>query len=581
MTSNIKTPLSLSAVARANHLGIKAGSDTPAPSLYQARAALALNAQRPVNSSGQVQMGQDQDGSVMQLSPHKIAPYEHNPRTTSNPKYQSIRDSIEAQGLNGSFPITKRPGGEHYILCAGWNTRLRIVQELHQEFPDDPRFKYVPTVYKAWPGEAALIARHLSENETHGETTFWEKAGGMLMLKNELEKASGKPLSATDLNKEAASLGMQFGVTAVQNFMFASENLTPIGPWLSGNQVKETIRPTITALSKLCERLGVSNRDLRAEVAQVLTSTGAALLQRSKTESDLELDTEALVQNWNKAISKLLKVDQKLMPVLLSTLDSFTNMSGADLMAVATGKRPKTDPNSNASHVDGSDESNSQFGTSPQGLLLDADASTNQSPRLTPQQQMPLSPAMLGVAAEPKRKALEQFTTPNQLDISPSVVAQAIQDILKLIIHAANLGDVVCSCEAMPLGYFVELPEPEHALSQTPMGNSAALRKAAWHAMATLSGQFDKRLMECLPMEAVWRQLYESGELSSAFEKRTGGSANAQGWQLGIADVYTFFWDPKLGHLFLQLWSCVNTWRSIEPERFIDHINPIGIDDVR
>jgi hypothetical protein len=95
--------------------------------------------------------------------------------------------------------------------------------------------------------------------------------------------------------------------------------------------------------------------------------------------------------------------------------------------------------------------------------------------------------------------------------------------------------------------------------------------------MATLSGQFDKRLMECLPMEAVWRQLYESGELASAFEKRTGGSANAQGWQLGVADVYTFFWNPELGHLFLQLWTCVNTWRSIEPERFINFINPIDI----
>lgn len=46
----------------------------------------------------------------MVLTLDELQGYEHNPRTVTNAKYQEIKDSIRARGLDQPPQVTRRPG---------------------------------------------------------------------------------------------------------------------------------------------------------------------------------------------------------------------------------------------------------------------------------------------------------------------------------------------------------------------------------------------------------------------------------------------------------------------------------------
>lgn len=119
----------------------------------------------------------------------KLKPFEGNPRKTKNPKYEEIKASIKARGLDHAPNVTKRPSDDFYTIADGGNTRLQALKELFEE-THEPRFWSIDCVFKPWQGEADDITSridtlvgHLAENEVRGELSFIEKALGVRDVK--------------------------------------------------------------------------------------------------------------------------------------------------------------------------------------------------------------------------------------------------------------------------------------------------------------------------------------------------------------------------------------------------------------
>jgi hypothetical protein len=48
------------------------------------------------------------------LGVDEVLPWEDNPRTTRNPRYDELKESIRNRGLDTPPPVTRRPGEEKY-----------------------------------------------------------------------------------------------------------------------------------------------------------------------------------------------------------------------------------------------------------------------------------------------------------------------------------------------------------------------------------------------------------------------------------------------------------------------------------
>ncbi len=73
----------------------------------------------------------------MRLTLHDVLPWHDNPRTTRNPKFDEIKESIRHRGLDTPPPVTRRPGEDKYRIRNGGNTRLEALNELYKETGDE------------------------------------------------------------------------------------------------------------------------------------------------------------------------------------------------------------------------------------------------------------------------------------------------------------------------------------------------------------------------------------------------------------------------------------------------------------
>ena len=71
----------------------------------------------------------------------QLQPNPDNPRQGRNPRYEEIKSSIRARGLDSVPKVTKAPGSEFYIFSDGGNTRYQILSELRQETQDERFFR--------------------------------------------------------------------------------------------------------------------------------------------------------------------------------------------------------------------------------------------------------------------------------------------------------------------------------------------------------------------------------------------------------------------------------------------------------
>lgn len=137
---------------------------------------------------------------AMVLTLDQLRPNPDNPRKGRNPRFEEIKASVRARGLDSIPKVTRDPEGDDvYIFSDGGNTRYQILCELWQETGDE-RFFRVHTIFKPWPGRLKCLVGHLAENEVRGDLTYIEKAFGVHKARVIYEEQLGRSVTLRELS---------------------------------------------------------------------------------------------------------------------------------------------------------------------------------------------------------------------------------------------------------------------------------------------------------------------------------------------------------------------------------------------
>lgn len=226
-----------------------------------------------------------------------IRRYEQDPRQHANPQYEEIKASILAQGgINNPLTVTRRPGDEHYIIEAGGNTRLRVLQELWAETGDE-RFHFTHVLFKPWESESQILTRHLIENELRGEMLFVDKALGLEALRRQWAAESGSELADGEFHRRLKASGFAISRRAITRLRFAAQIAPSLVQATADPSFGREVVDRIMALHGAARRIWVDNALLEAEFP--------AAWERALIESDSpEFSLVALQHNLARILGE-------------------------------------------------------------------------------------------------------------------------------------------------------------------------------------------------------------------------------------------------------------------------------------
>ncbi|MFP3437892.1 ParB family protein [Pantoea sp. SIMBA_133] len=183
---------------------------------------------------------------AMVLTLDQLRPNPDNPRKSKNPRYEEIKASVLAIGLNNVPKVTRDPDGEDvYIFSDGGNTRYQILSELWQETGDE-RFYRILTVFKPWPGRLKCLVGHLAENEVRGDLTYIDKAFGVHNARCIQEEILGRSVTLRELSELLNQEGLPVDNSTISRMEDTIKYLWPCLPTLLNSGL-----PRLQALSLL------------------------------------------------------------------------------------------------------------------------------------------------------------------------------------------------------------------------------------------------------------------------------------------------------------------------------------------
>ncbi|WP_341679541.1 hypothetical protein [Comamonas thiooxydans] len=448
--------------------------------LEAAKAALHRDSERSATSFDPMD---EIDGSIIVLDVFDIDEYSLNPRKKVNSQRAEIKASMKVDGITNMFSVTRRNPTEKYFPYGGGNTRVEIAKELVNEGVE--KLRNIHVVTRKWPGEAAVIAAHLSENDNRGDISFWERAQGVINYKSELEKETKKSYSASELNKALKEQGLGYGIKMIQNFLFAAENLSLIGDWLQAREVNESIRPTVSALLEIASKF-----DKRDEVKNSIEEI--FLMHATDLESMEQANSEA-----DPASRTEVKLD---VPSLLTQIQSVSSKH----FGIA------------ADHI----ESVVQSYLQDPKLSVDDMRSIESANKKVQQQakQAPLSGMLGGVSAAASPSNKRSTTKPDQqgagagpADQLAAFSARLSQNLVDLN-AVVPLSDFVKPMPALPYGFLVDIPERMSYLGDQKLSEDLeTLRVYLWPFLATQTGQCNANLLSKCDPDSRWVKAIQAG----------------------------------------------------------------------
>lgn len=170
----------------------------------------------------------------MVLTLDETLPWDTNPRTTRNPKYDELKESIRHRGLDTPPPVTRRPGEDKFRIRNGGNTRLAILNELYRETGDDKYFRF-HTLFRPWDalrGEIISLTGHLAENDLQGQLLFIERAIGVDKARQLYEADAGDKVSLRELSRLLKSDGYPVSASHLSRMQDTIRYLLPAVPGL-------------------------------------------------------------------------------------------------------------------------------------------------------------------------------------------------------------------------------------------------------------------------------------------------------------------------------------------------------------
>ena len=156
--------------------------------------------------------------------------YERNPRTTKNPEYTRIRQSIVRHGIEQPLIVTRRPDEDAYVVKAGGNTRLQILKELYAT-SSDPSYSMVNCIEVGWEDESAILLGHLRENILRGKLTFVDQAAAICALSAMIAEEKGESqLTIRDLQLALEQQGYPISSCSLSYMRYAADFLMSAMP---------------------------------------------------------------------------------------------------------------------------------------------------------------------------------------------------------------------------------------------------------------------------------------------------------------------------------------------------------------
>ncbi|QRF90549.1 hypothetical protein CLH39_10025 [Alcaligenes faecalis] len=519
----------------------------------------------PLNAMGAMTPMDVVDGSISNLAVTDIDRYEFDPRTEINPLYDEIKASIRANGILNHISVTRRPGQPRYMVYGGGNTRLRIAKELYEE--GDQRFARLTVIVKVWKGDAPTIAAHLAENEQRGEISFWEKAQGVLSFKEHFEKESGKSLSTTELNRELRQAsGLNFGMSMLQNFLFAVEYLAPIGRWLQARDVNQTIKPQISQWLKLADKFG---QQAVAETAlQTILHKYAAVMSQQSVTADQSaqqvLDVSQLLDEVNAAIADTLGVAPEKLLAMAQALEANPRLEVETLRLIEATPTAPVGPNPVAI----------QPPTQPPlGRMLASVPTPKSKPDSSGGAFLPASPSV----------SQNVVLSGEEEGFDPQPIFTVLGEFQSLI----DMSDVLFKSDQPHhiFGFYLDFPSQGIGYVDGIELESELViyRRALWKILVSLTGQLDRRFTQLIPHEAdgftiAWKQLWEQG--AEQFQEGAQELLGEAFDYVSLQTVSLVLRHEQLGPLFTRLLSEMERVRTRYPERQLDGFVPLFMPDV-
>ncbi|HEY2454453.1 MAG TPA: ParB family protein [Scandinavium sp.] len=187
---------------------------------------------------------------AMVLTLDQLRPNPDNPRTSRNPRYDSIKASILARGLDSIPKVTCDPEGDGvYIFSDGGNTRYQILCELWQETGDE-KFYRIHTIFKPWPGRLKCVIGHLAENDVRGDLSYIEKAFGIHKARVIWEEQLQRGVTLRELSDLLSKEGYPIDNSSISRMEDTLNYLYPHMPrLLEGGMSRGQITPLLSLRS--------------------------------------------------------------------------------------------------------------------------------------------------------------------------------------------------------------------------------------------------------------------------------------------------------------------------------------------
>ena len=597
-----KTPETLTAVERAATLA-RNGAPLPRLSLLprpqstsrtearnaavadQARANLGQigRSSKLMNPIPSLDPRADADDSFSILPIGEVETYEYNPRTGNNPRYDDIRASIIADGITNPITVTRRPESSKYHPYGGGNTRLAIAKELQAS--GDTRFNTLKVIVKAWPGDANVISAHLAENENRGDISFWEKAQGVATFKKAHEKEHGAVLSTGDLGRELKSHGINFGVRVIQNFAFAVEHLSPIGPWLKATEVNEILRPAISGAMTVATKFDLQRSIFEPVLLKHRDQVLATITYNKEAEESqrkpVELDAADFVADLHEALAMAVGVTPEIMPLMISAVESNSRITSEELKAIQIRKpvEPKQSPAPNASNASASQ--------GQQRVLTGMLAGVPPAPAAPPIPPTNQTPAARSASQASMGQEDQSVPIVSSLQRNPGLPENVGTDdptahVLSLVLDISDLAmlhDCILHVKDMPFGYCMDLPKNLEQMGDEALPDGQVqIRAASWKFLASLSGQLDPQWFTHVSEDiSNWTRFAKAGPdvfRQNYVRALRGVTADSGDPAMLLAEVYVMFSQTELGYLTVQLLRAMEQLRLDHPERFVRAVTP-------
>lgn len=510
--------------------------------LSQARQALAGTTR---NATAGFDPMDEADGSVTILSPSEIDPYAKNPRTRPNPKRAELKASMIAEGrITNTITVTRRSPNDKYTPYGGGNTRVQLAQELLNE--GDQRFAQLTVIAVKWPGEAAVISAHLSENDNRGDISFWERAQGVASFKKTYEEENNTVLSSAELNNVLKKKGLNYGIRMIQNFAFAVEHLELIGVWLRTEDVNGIIKPGLGACYELAGRFDKA-KEVKNAVEEIFLMHGqdleameAANLEKDPVErSEIKIDLQSLIADIQSVTSKSLGLHADDISAVLQAYQKDPKIAADDLRKVKAGSVSPSAP--------GAAGQQTPLG----GMLGSVGGGSSQSGQNQPSNQK--TPACKSNAEQDR---LANFSI------------RLTADLMKLN-EAVPISDLLVLDNQMPLGFLVDVPESMSTSKGNQLSQEQAdFRERIWPILAMFSGQCNLNVVSKCTVPSNWTQAIAAGEEAVKNICTPQGIAIRGGCvYMHSMQVWEAIGDKNFGVAFMKVLSTITEFYSLYPEK--------------